>query len=47
MDLALTTHFGQPMVGEWDMTGVVASVAIAVAGIALGTWGFTRRDLRG
>jgi len=46
-DLALTTHFGQPMVGEWDATGIVASVVIALGGIAIGTWGFTRRDLRG
>jgi ABC-2 type transport system permease protein len=46
-DLALTAHFGQPMVGAWDAVGIVASVAIAVGGIAIGTWGFRRRDLRG
>jgi ABC-2 type transport system permease protein len=43
--LALTTHLGQPMVGVWDPAGVVACVVIAVGGIALGTWGFTRRDV--
>jgi ABC-2 type transport system permease protein len=46
-DLALTSHFGQPMVGEWDATGVIASVVLAIGGLALGTWGFSRRDLRG
>jgi ABC-2 type transport system permease protein len=45
--LALTTHFGHPMVGQWDPVGIVASVAIAVIGVALGAWGFHRRDLRG
>jgi len=43
--LALTVHFGQPMVGEWDMVGVVASLAIAVGGILLGAWGMRRRDV--
>jgi len=43
--LALTAHFGQPMVGQWDSVGVVACLAIAVAGIALGAWGMTRRDV--
>ena len=43
--LALVAHYGQPMVGQWDMAGVVASVVIAVAGILIGTWGITRRDV--
>jgi polyether ionophore transport system permease protein len=43
--LALTTHFGQPMAGQWDVVGVVACVVIAVGGIALGAWGMTRRDV--
>jgi hypothetical protein len=45
-DLALTSHFGQPMVGAWDGVGVVAAVALALGGIAVGSWGFSRRDLR-
>jgi len=45
--LALTNHYGQPMVGLWDWGGMAASVVIAVGGLALGAWGFTRRDLRG
>jgi ABC-2 type transport system permease protein len=46
-DLALTSHFGQPMVGVWDPVGIVAALALAAGGIAIGTWGFRRRDLRG
>jgi ABC-2 type transport system permease protein len=45
--LALTSHFGQPMVGVWDASGIVASVVLAVGGVAIGTWGLARRDLRG
>lgn len=44
--LALTSHFGQPMVGVWDPVGIVASIGLAVGGVALGVWGFSRRDLR-
>ena len=43
--LALTSHVGQPMIGRWDMTGVIASIVIAVGGIALGAWGASRRDI--
>ena len=45
-DLALTAHYGLPMLGQWDPVGIVASLGLAVAGIALGAWGFRRRDLR-
>ena len=43
--LALTAHFGQPMIGQWDAVGVVACVVIAVGGILLGAWGMGRRDV--
>ena len=43
--LALTTHLGQPMMGSWDVAGIVACVVIAVGGIAVGAWGMTRRDV--
>jgi polyether ionophore transport system permease protein len=46
-ELAITSHLGQTMVGVWDAGGVAAALAIGIAGIALGTWGFGRRDLRG
>jgi hypothetical protein len=34
------------MVGAWDWTGLVAAAILALGGIALGAWGFARRDLR-
>jgi ABC-2 type transport system permease protein len=43
--LALSAHYGLPMLGQWDVAGVVASLVIAVGGIAIGAWGFARRDL--
>ena len=46
-ELALTTHYGQPMLGVWDPAGIIASIVLGVGGVALGGWGFRRRDLRG
>ena len=43
--LALTAHLGQPMIGQWDVAGVIACLVIAVGGILLGAWGVTRRDI--
>jgi ABC-2 type transport system permease protein len=43
--LALLAHYGRPMIGQWDVAGVVASVVIAVAGILIGAWGIRRRDI--
>jgi polyether ionophore transport system permease protein len=43
--LALTAHFGQPMVGNWDWVGVVACLVLAVGGVVVGAWGITRRDV--
>ena len=43
--LALTAHFGQPMIGHWDPVGVAAYVVTAVGGILLGAWGVGRRDV--
>ena len=43
--LALTSHLGQTMVGQWDPAGVVACVAIALAGLLLGAIGMRRRDI--
>jgi ABC-2 type transport system permease protein len=44
-ELALTSHYGQPMLGIWDPVGIVASLVLAFGGIAIGAWGFKRRDL--
>ena len=43
--LALTAHLGQPMIGHWDMVGIVACVVVAVGGVLLGSWGIKRRDI--
>ena len=43
--LALTAHLGQPMIGSWDIAGVVACLAIGLGGILIGAWGLQRRDL--
>ncbi len=44
--LALSAHYGLPMLGQWDVTGLVASAVLLVGGVALGAWGFGRRDVR-
>ena len=44
--LALTAHFGQPMVGVWDASGILACAAIAVGGLLIGAWGSTHYLLR-
>ena len=43
---ALTGHYGFTMLGQWDPAGIVGSIVIAVGGVAVGAWGFRRRDLR-
>jgi len=43
--LALTTHYGQPVLGRWDAVGLVASGILALGGAAAGAWAFARRDL--
>jgi ABC-2 type transport system permease protein len=44
-DLALTAHYGEPMLGNWDPLGIVISLGLAIGGLAIGAWGFSRRDL--
>jgi len=44
--LALSAHYGLPMLGQWDVAGLAASAVLAVGGVAVGVWGFARRDLR-
>lgn len=45
LDLALNSHYGQPMAGIFDGLGIIASALLAVGGLALGAWGLGRRDL--
>ena len=44
---ALTSHLGEPMLGRWDATGVLACLALAAGGVAAGAWGLNRRDISG
>jgi len=44
-EIALSSHIGAPMVGSWDVPGVLACLALAAAGLAAGTWGMRRRDV--
>ncbi len=46
-DLSLSSHLGQPMLGTWDMPGMVACAALAFGGLAVGAWGMQRRDVHG
>jgi ABC-2 type transport system permease protein len=43
--LALTTHLGEPMIGAWDGAGMIACLALSLGGLALGSWGMSRRDV--
>lgn len=43
--LALAAHLGQPMIGQWDLGGAVACLAIAILGVAIGGLGMRRRDV--
>jgi ABC-2 type transport system permease protein len=45
--LALTTHLGEPMIGSWDVAGIVAYLVLAVGGLAIGALGMSRRDIGG
>ena len=46
-DLSLSAHLGQPMIGTWDVPGMLACACIAVGGLVVGAWGLWRRDVRG
>jgi ABC-2 type transport system permease protein len=45
--LALTNHVGEPMLGIWDLGGMLVCLVLAVGGLTLGAWGLRRRDVRG
>jgi hypothetical protein len=47
MQLALTTHLGQPMIGTWDPVGILACLTLAITGLGIGAWGMGRRDVAG
>jgi ABC-2 type transport system permease protein len=43
--LALTSHLGQPLVGIWDVPGIVACLVLAFGGLTVGAWALGRRDV--
>ena len=43
--LALTSHLGRTMIGDWDWPGVALCLVIAAGGLAIDVWGMRRRDL--
>jgi ABC-2 type transport system permease protein len=43
--VALTAHLGQTMVGVWDWAGIAACLVLALGGLAIGAWGFARREV--
>jgi putative exporter of polyketide antibiotics len=42
---SLSRHLGQPLIGEWDVPGMVACAALAIGGMLVGAWGLSRRDV--
>jgi ABC-2 type transport system permease protein len=46
-DLALNSHYGRPLIGQWDALGVIASLVLAFGGLVVGAFGLARRDVRG
>jgi ABC-2 type transport system permease protein len=47
LDLSLARHLGQPMVGTYDAVGMAVCAVLAIGGLVIGSWGFSRRDLSG
>jgi len=45
LDLALQRHLGEPILGQFDVPGMVACTVLAVGGIALCAIGMRRRDI--
>ncbi|MEO8274145.1 MAG: hypothetical protein ABI620_08760 [Chloroflexota bacterium] len=45
LDLALSRHLGQPILGQFDGPGMAACAIIAIGGIALCAVGMRRRDI--
>jgi ABC-2 type transport system permease protein len=43
--LALTSHLGQPTLGEWDPLGIGLCLVIALGGLLVGAVGIRRRDI--
>jgi ABC-2 type transport system permease protein len=45
--LSLSNHLGQPLIGVWDVPGMVACAVLAIGGVLVGAGGMARRDIAG
>lgn len=45
LDLALNRHLGEPILGQFDASGMIACAVLAIGGIALCAAGMRRRDI--
>jgi ABC-2 type transport system permease protein len=45
LQLSIYKHLGQPMAGIFDPAGLIAAIVLVVGGVALCTFGLTRRDI--
>jgi len=43
--LSLNHHQGQALAGTYDPVGIAAGLVLAVGGLLVGAWGWTRRDI--
>ena len=43
--IALTSHLGQPMLGQWDPFGIAVCLVLAVGGLAVGSFALNSRDV--
>jgi ABC-2 type transport system permease protein len=43
--LSLNHHQGQALAGSYDPVGIAAGLVLAVGGLLVGAWGWTRRDI--
>jgi ABC-2 type transport system permease protein len=46
LQVSLIKHLGQPIIGTFDVPGMVACLVLAAGGVVVGAWGLSRRDLR-
>jgi ABC-2 type transport system permease protein len=45
VELSLNHHVGQPMIGSYDLVGIVACATLALGGLLVGAVGWNRRDI--
>ena len=45
VELSLNHHVGQPMIGSYDLVGIIACATLALGGLLVGALGWNRRDI--